>query len=312
MAPEPRKLVSSLITPPKDKLLPEEFWDEAIIEYDVLKYPFRQTLLAMLQEPPDLDLDHLHETRLAKEILLCFRNRPQQVVAGGCRGNPWNRRFIACAKRDPPVHACFMKVYHDFLRDVVLPHLGTGRIAFQSIPTFRCHLPHFGHMGRPHRDEDYRHPPCEVNFWIPVTTVFGSNSLFAESRRGVGDFRPFDLREGQLMRFYGNQVWHYAMPNETDNTRVSLDFRVIREEEWSPDAFDRFKLGAYYSVLDSSGILAKGSTELQEICEKYGCTAPSSVKKPKSCSHEEASQAEPRKQPGIESGEAGLAERSED
>merc|ERR1719491_996686 len=133
---------------------------------------------------PGTDLTQLHETPVGKEIIVCFQRRPGKVEALGPRGNPWNRRVRGCPQQDPALYAKFMATYHDFVRVFVLGHLQTDRVAFQTLPTFRCHLPGCGAPGRPHRDEDYYHPFCEVNLWVPLTRVYGSNSLYAETRRG--------------------------------------------------------------------------------------------------------------------------------
>jgi hypothetical protein len=37
---------------------------------------------------------------------------------------------------------------------------------------------------------------AEVNFWVPLTRVFGTNTLFVESAPGRGDFRPVELGYG--------------------------------------------------------------------------------------------------------------------
>jgi hypothetical protein len=53
------------------------------------------------------------------------------------------------------------------------------------------------------------------------------------------------------VRFYGNQNQHFAMVNETDVTRVSLDLRVVPaplfQPAWaSPQGDVHFRLGGYY------------------------------------------------------------------
>ena len=37
------------------------------------------------------------------------------------------------------------------------------------------------------------HEPAEVNFWVPVVDVYGSNTLHTESQPGKGDYRPMRL-----------------------------------------------------------------------------------------------------------------------
>merc|ERR1712060_747386 len=66
--------------------------------------------------------------------------------------------------------------------------------------------------------------------------------------------------------------WHYTVPNDTDLTRISIDFRVVREEEWSHDMFcDRFQLGRYYKIMTPEGILPEKSEEMQMLLEKFKC-----------------------------------------
>ena len=87
-----------------------------------------------------------------------------------------------------------------------------------------------------------------------MTTVAGNNSLYCESEPGKGDFAPFCLRNGEVMRFYGNRCRHYTNPNDTDTTRVSIDFRVVPRSYYQTvykdclrlDGQPRFSLGAYY------------------------------------------------------------------
>jgi len=249
---------------------PEEYQLQELLTYDTACFPFLEVVRSCLEEPADADLSRLHDTKRGNEILVCFRHRKEKVVALGPRGNPWNRCWHGAPHKAPEAYAVFQQLYHDFLREYVMPHLDTGRIAFQATPTFRCHLPGCGAPGRPHRDEDYGHPRSEVNFWLALTPVFDSNGLYAESRRGSKDFQPFELGYGEVVRFYGNQVWHYNTHNDTDVTRVSIDFRVIREEDWTPESFCYFSLGGYYAVMERSGLMSPASAELKELQTAFG------------------------------------------
>ena len=133
-------------------------------------------------------------------------------------------------------------------------------IAYQRSPTLRVSLPCSVPLGHAHVDYEYHHPPSEVNFWIPLTRVFGNNSLFAETEPGAGDFHPFEGCWGQCFRFWGNQVRHYCVANDSGATRVSLDFRAIALPRFDPDFRDSrgrrpdFRLGQYYA-LSSEGAM---------------------------------------------------------
>ena len=143
-------------------------------------------------------------------------------------------------------------------------------MAYQKDPTFRVVLPSGEQLGYRHCDADYHHPPAEINWWIPLTSVHSSNSLYTESAPGRGDFRPVAMEYGQALRqtfssflssiftfyyfrrFYGNLSCHYTEPNTTDSTRVSFDLRVLSLEHHDLQWKDRlgrdclFKVGAYY------------------------------------------------------------------
>ena len=53
---------------------------------------------------------------------------------------------------------------------------------------------------------------------------------------------------------WGNACYHHTLPNDTDTTRVSVDFRVIPRSYYQTvykdclrlDGQPRFSLGAYY------------------------------------------------------------------
>ena len=114
-------------------------------------------------------------------------------------------------------------------------------------------LPSGQEYGYRHCDADYHHPPAEVNWWLPLTTVFGSNTLHTESEPGKGDFSPVELGYGQVLRFYGNLCQHYAVPNISGVSRVSFDLRVLAVEHHDDRWTDRlgrqalFQGGAYYT-----------------------------------------------------------------
>lgn len=57
--------------------------------------------------------------------------------------------------------------------------------------------------------------------------------LYVESVRGGGDFSPIECGYGEYVRFHGNSCEHFTELNLTGRSRVSIDFRVIRESEYA-------------------------------------------------------------------------------
>jgi len=65
----------------------------------------------------------------------------------------------------------------------------------QDPPTFRVQLPSSTPIGKVHKDSDYEsHVDTEINIWVPVTNVWGANTLHTESSPNLGDFHPLEAR----------------------------------------------------------------------------------------------------------------------
>ena len=175
--------------------------------------------------------------------------------------NEYNRRWRSLSSADPGLASRFSEAYGRFVAEVCAPLVSGGLehgVVYQKVPTLRIGVPQDKPLGKRHCDAEYGHQPAEVNFWIPLTACAGSNTLWTESRPGEGDFAPLEGGLGDGFRFDGNQCVHYTVPNETDTTRVSLDFRVVAKHRHD-DHFvggcalrdgkniARFRVGGWYA-----------------------------------------------------------------
>jgi cytidyltransferase-like protein len=131
-------------------------------------------LLESLGLPPGTVLERIHERQGGKakdELLLALTRNPTP----------------------------FQEAYDAFVRDVCVPRFAalTGRpeacteVYYQSFPCVRIIQPDEFSIG-PHADVSYGHHPCSVNFYIPLTTIGGTSSLFLESRPGAEDWHPIE------------------------------------------------------------------------------------------------------------------------
>lgn len=155
----------------------------------------------------------------------------------------------------------FDSLYRRFIKNVIAEHCGEP-VWWQSTPTIRFHFPHqkgFNWRVRYHTDIMLGHPPQEVNVWLPLTNVYGTNSMcladFEQSYKvleNVGfdfeDFatkvqyddkfcnlcrdisRPLELKYGQYIMFDPRCI-HATQNNDTANTRISVDLRVLPMSE---------------------------------------------------------------------------------
>jgi hypothetical protein len=145
--------------------------------------------------------------------------------------------------------------YRRFVAEFVPTVLGTTEFCFQKVPTFRIHLLGNVAVGEFHRDGDYNHASGEVNFWLPLTKCWESNSLWIERQRGHGDYAPVQAEPGEVLVFDAVHWAHGNRPNTTGVTRVSFDFRCIPMELYresdrrSVSAGRRLSIGDYFDVL---------------------------------------------------------------
>ena len=133
-------------------------------------------------------------------------------------------------------------MYKRFVQDVLRVHLGEEWVAYERDPNIRMHFAGEKAPVSPHTDYDHFHSPYEVNFWVPLVDVDGTESLWAESRPGAGDFHPFVASYGEAVRFYGNKCQHFTVENLTPRTRISFDVRLIRGRDVSAASLPEGKL----------------------------------------------------------------------
>ena len=226
-APEPEQPAAA---PPLYCTLPPALRVERRRSYDATAYPFRELLSRVIVPEGDVDgaarpLEQIHRSDEVLAWLTGVRRNGSRAYA--VRRNCVDKRFkggSGAAHRpfspETPLGQCYLK----FLREVVLPAVQAGLggedgagpgcgggILYQREPNFRCHIPDTGLLlVHKHCDADYHHQQNEINFWVPITSCFGNNTVWCESEPGKQDFRPFDIGFGELVQFWGNQCVHYV------------------------------------------------------------------------------------------------------
>lgn len=138
--------------------------------------------------------------------------------------------------------------YRDFIANVATGVLGTREICYQAVPTFRIHLPDNVAVGEFHRDKDYNHQDGEVNFWLPLTPAWDTNTMWLESTADRGDYQPVEVMPGQVFVFDGVNLRHGNKLNTTGATRVSFDFRCMALDRYRDHGLKSVKAGVPMSV----------------------------------------------------------------
>lgn len=202
-----------------------------LIRYDTGKFPFRDIVCT------HFGVRELESIREDREVL--SRDKDQSTA--------WHRKFYAIGDD-------YFDCYHAFLKDIIRP-LYNRPFVYQKIPTFRVHLQNNVAVGAFHRDRDYNHGCNEVNYWLPFTDAWGTNTIWIESEEGKQDFRPHPVKYGEVLEFDGANLEHGNQVNTTGRTRVSVDFRIVPLASFVPSGFRSintatpFTIGGYFEVL---------------------------------------------------------------
>jgi len=117
-------------------------------------------------------------------------------------------------------------LYNSFIKEKIQPLIGED-ILYQKIPTFRVHLPFNLSVAEFHRDRDYSHSKYEKNIYLPLTKAFGNNTIWAETKHGMEDFRSLEANIGEIWLWDGANLLHGNKINDTGQSRVSVDFRIL-------------------------------------------------------------------------------------
>jgi len=180
-------------------------------------------------------LSSMHSMSLAEdqEVPLCPKVMHAFKFAGQKMPQPWRRalmrerKLITLMERSLE-YQHFLAVYARFVEEVIVPLCGDSSIQCQCPPTVRVHMPSQQPTIPAHTDSEYEgHEASEINFWVPVTRVWGNNTLWCETQPGLKDFHPVEIEYGNILRFNGNRCTHFTKSNDTGATRVSFDFRAI-------------------------------------------------------------------------------------
>jgi len=154
----------------------------------------------------------------------------------------------------------FTNMYQSFIQSCIRP-LYDDKIIVQAKPTFRICYPNNKAVGEYHKDKDYRNGEWaltvkELNYFLPFTNAFDTNTIWVESEEDKQDFAPMDCKYGEFIQWDGSNLSHGNKINTTGKTRISVDFRVIKHKNYIPNnkgsinLNKQFKIGGYYKVYE--------------------------------------------------------------
>lgn len=211
-----------------------------LLTFDTTTYPFREITESYLEHN---NLSKVHINHKFSETL----------VHGTDQAQPLHRKFYDSMDND--VKQAFIILYTNFIKQIIKPRYNET-ILFQKFPTFRVHQPGNIAVFGWHRDRDYNHNPLEVNYYLPVTDAYATNTFYYESEPDKKDFRPMELKYGQCAEWDGANCRHGNKSNETEDTRISFDFRILTLKDYeslppkkSITKGKSFEIGDYYELM---------------------------------------------------------------
>jgi len=211
------------------------------LSYSTKEYPFKETVESYLNHD---NLPLIHKDHCFKETLVHGTDQAQLL----------HRTFYDAMDADP--NQTFTNLYRRFIKETILPRYSYP-IIFQRFPTFRVHQPSNIAVFGWHRDRDYNHNPKELNYYLPITDAFSTNTFWHETEPDKEDYQPMEAKYGEAIEWDGANCRHGNKSNETGKTRVSFDFRVLSREAYDDSSpkesitqGTKFEIGKYYDVLE--------------------------------------------------------------
>ena len=180
--------------------------------YDVEKYNFQSILSKTFSID---DLSQIHKL-LAKEYKVFNVDTDQNTEI--------HKLFYSTMKKE------FIGEYEKFVKNEISARR-KEKILFQRYPTFRVSLPNNVAVGGFHKDSDYNHDSKEINFFLPFTKAFDTNTIWFQSKNGL--YQPMNCKVGEFVEWDGANTMHGNKTNTTMVSRVSIDFRIISLQDYN-------------------------------------------------------------------------------
>ena len=204
---------------------------------------------------------NFHDHDLKQSLMQCIGDGHHGIELGLLHKSPLTKD--ALFRSLVSSHQHFQHAYDEFVRTICIPKIAAlcegkeSTFYYQSFPCLRINQPGEFSIG-PHADVNYGHHPCSINCYVLLTDVVEANSssiLFLESSPNRQDWHPILGKYGKVHYFTGALSTHWTTDNNTDTTRVSLDFRIIP--------------GSLYDALKCGGQIPGGKKDVYRIKHGY-------------------------------------------
>jgi len=246
-------------------------YDNTILDYSNNNYNFYNCLNEYYKKKYTslMNLENIHNLLNSNELSDEHKNYYKEIPMFGKtdRKSIFVNDFYKLIESD----YTFTYEYLNFLKMVIKPLFPLeNKLVVQKTPNIRFHLPGCSNIGKRdtdkykdiiglHNDSEFGHPKEEINIVLHITEMFDSNSIYYEeypnSNMDVYNYSCMNLNKNSFFMGYLNKCNHYNKINNTQQTRVSLDFRIIpyskfkKSDNTSATSNVKFDVGNYYILI---------------------------------------------------------------
>ena len=212
-----------------------------LFNYDTNIFNFKETVEKIMGVD---QLDMIHEVFKFPEKLETMKD--QNTIL--------HDKFYEEMKKDE-----FNSLYKNFVKNFVskLEMFKDEKILYQTFPSFRIHQPNNIAVGEYHKDSDFGHNTHELNFWLPFTDAWGTNTVWVGDPKS-NDHECMEVKYGEVANFDGANTLHGNKDNLTGKSRLSIDFRIFPMKYYDKDEQEeavtitqkkRLIIGEYWTIL---------------------------------------------------------------
>lgn len=216
--------------------LPSSLLKEHLVPWDTSQYHLQGALVNLLDScDASIVGSFLDGSKRLEDFRVTAQSTWRQVNGGQCEdAQKYLSEQVEC-------NDAFLLAFDDLVVGVALPWLKAQLVKdgalqgedepvtfyYQRPPTIRLQPGPAWSQVKAHRDSIYGHQNGELNFWLPLTDrELTGVDLYCETSDGSEDYHVIPAKIGEIISFHGSSCRHFVNANESENTRVSLDFRV--------------------------------------------------------------------------------------
>jgi hypothetical protein len=212
--------------------------------FDIEKYSFYKIIKNYYEDyfKQNITLDELHKLLTSNLITESDKDKYNRILSFGINDRDciFNKIFYKYYDDSTELKDMYYRFIKEYIKPTYFPN--ENKIVVQKTPNIRIHFPETTAIGKLqsdpnnlyvgiHSDSDFGHSVNEINFILPITNMYDTNSIYFEpfpnSDITYDKYLNVKLNNNELGIYYFSRCKHFNKINKTSKTRISFDFRII-------------------------------------------------------------------------------------